>query len=229
MIESSQNGTNNISDHEIKEEVDTIMFEGHDTTAAGSSFVLCLLGVHKQIQDRVYNELYEIFGDSDRPATFADTLQMKYLERVILESLRMYPPVPIIARKLNRDVKISTNNYVLPAGATVVVGTLKIHRNPQYYKNPNVFNPDNFLPENTSNRHYYSYIPFSAGPRSCVGRKYALLKLKVLLSTILRNYKVTSDVTEDQFALQADIILKRTDGFRLKIHPRQRVPVPTVA
>nr|ULR85614.1 cytochrome P450 [Spodoptera frugiperda] len=106
MIESSQNGTNNISDHEIKEEVDTIMFEGHDTTAAGSSFVLCLLGVHKQIQDRVYNELYEIFGDSDRPATFADTLQMKYLERVILESLRMYPPVPIIARKLNRDVKI---------------------------------------------------------------------------------------------------------------------------
>lgn len=229
MIESSQNGTNNISDHEIKEEVDTIMFEGHDTTAAGSSFVLCLLGVHKQIQDRVYNELYEIFGDSDRPATFADTLQMKYLERVILESLRMYPPVPIIARKLNRDVKISTNNYVLPAGATVVVGTLKIHRNPQYYKNPNVFNPDNFLPENTSNRHYYSYIPFSAGPRSCVGRKYALLKLKVLLSTILRNYKVTSDVTEDQFALQADIILKRTDGFRLKIHPRQRVPIPNVA
>lgn len=63
----------------------------------------------------------------------------------------------------------ATNNYVLPAGATVVVGTLKIHRNPQYYKNPNVFNPDNFLPENTSNRHYYSYIPFSAGPRSCVG------------------------------------------------------------
>ncbi|CAH1635309.1 unnamed protein product [Spodoptera littoralis] len=226
MIESSQNGTNNISDHEIKEEVDTIMFEGHDTTAAGSSFVLCLLGVHKHIQDKVYNELYEIFGDSDRPSTFADTLQMKYLERVILESLRMYPPVPIIARKLNRDVKIATNNYVLPAGTTVVVGTLKIHRNPQYYKDPNTFNPDNFLPENTSNRHYYSYIPFSAGPRSCVGRKYALLKLKILLSTILRNYKVTSDVTEDQFALQADIILKRTDGFRLKIQPRQRVPIP---
>ncbi|XP_049696776.2 cytochrome P450 4g15 [Helicoverpa armigera] len=227
MLESSQNGTNNISDHEIKEEVDTIMFEGHDTTAAGSSFVLCLLGVHKEIQQRVYNELYEIFGDSDRPATFADTLKMKYLERVILESLRMYPPVPIIARKLNRDVTIATKNYVLPAGTTVVVGTFKIHRNPEYYKDPNTFNPDNFLPENTSNRHYYSYIPFSAGPRSCVGRKYAILKLKILLATVLRNYKVTSDVTEEQFKLQADIILKRTDGFRLKIEPRQRVPTPT--
>ncbi|KOB68339.1 Cytochrome P450, partial [Operophtera brumata] len=136
MIESAQNGTHNITDHEIKEEVDTIMFEGHDTTAAGSSFVLCLLGVHQNIQSRVYDELYEIFGDSDRPATFNDTLHMKYLERVILESLRMYPPVPIIARKLTRDVKIVTKNYVLPAGSTVVVGTYKVHRNPKYYKDP---------------------------------------------------------------------------------------------
>ncbi|CAH2092169.1 unnamed protein product [Euphydryas editha] len=224
MIESAQNGTNKITDHEIKEEVDTIMFEGHDTTAAGSSFVLCLLGVHQDIQEKVYNELYGIFGDSDRPATFEDTLQMKYLERVIFESLRMYPPVPVIARKLKRDVKIATNNYVLPAGATVVIGQFQIHRNPKYYANPNVFNPDNFLPENTQNRHYYSYIPFSAGPRSCVGRKYAILKLKILLSTILRNYKMVSDITEDQFVLQADIILKRTDGFRVQIEPRKRVP-----
>ncbi|KAJ2950505.1 hypothetical protein O0L34_g8749 [Tuta absoluta] len=224
MIESAQNGTNNISDHEIKEEVDTIMFEGHDTTAAGSSFVLCLLGVHQHIQAKVYDELYEIFGDSDRPVTFADTLQMKYLERVILETLRMFPPVPAIARKLNRDVKISTNGYVLPAGATIVIGTFKIHRNPKYYKNPDVFDPDNFLPENTSNRHYYSFIPFSAGPRSCVGRKYALLKLKVLLATILRNYKMVSDIPQEEFQLQADIILKRSDGFRVRIEPRNRIP-----
>ncbi|KAL0839732.1 hypothetical protein ABMA28_016375 [Loxostege sticticalis] len=224
MIESAQNGTNDITDHEIKEEVDTIMFEGHDTTAAGSSFVLCLLGVHQDIQARVYDELYEIFGDSDRPVNFEDTVRMKYLERVILETLRMYPPVPVIARKLKHDVQISTNNYVLPAGATVVIGTYKIHRNPKYYKNPNVFDPDNFLPENTQNRHYYSFIPFSAGPRSCVGRKYAMLKLKVLLSTILRNYRTISEIPEEKFELKGDIILKRSDGFRIKIEPRTRVP-----
>ncbi|XP_052758279.1 uncharacterized protein LOC113519550 [Galleria mellonella] len=224
MIESAQNGTNNITDHEIKDEVDTIMFEGHDTTAAGSSFVLSLLGIYQDVQKKVYDELYEIFGDSDRATTFGDTLKMKYLERVILESLRLYPPVPMIARKLKRDVKIITNNYVLPAGSTVVIGTYKIHRSPKYYKNPDKFDPDNFLPENTQNRHYYSFIPFSAGPRSCVGRKYAILKLKVLLSTILRNYKVVSDISEEQFILQADIILKRTDGFMIKIEPRKRIP-----
>lgn len=105
MIEASQNGVV-ITDEEIKEQVDTIMFEGHDTTAAGSSFFLSLMGIHQHIQDRVLKELDDIFGDSDRPATFADTLEMKYLERCLLETLRLYPPVPIIARELKHDVKL---------------------------------------------------------------------------------------------------------------------------
>uniref|UniRef100_A0A336M0R6 CSON009665 protein n=1 Tax=Culicoides sonorensis TaxID=179676 RepID=A0A336M0R6_CULSO len=141
--------TNQISDEEIKNQVDTIMFEGHDTTAAGSSFVLCMLGIHKDVQVKCYDEVKRIFGDSDRPCTFADTLEMKYLERVIFETLRMYPPVPIIAR-----------------------------------------------------------------------RKYAMLKLKVLLSTILRNYKINSHVPEKDFKLTGDIILKRDDGFRILLEPR---------
>lgn len=105
MIESSQNGVV-ISDEEVREQVDTIMFEGHDTTAAGSSFFLSMMGIHQEIQDRVIQELDDIFGDSDRPATFADTLEMKYLERCLLETLRMYPPVPVIARQLKQDLKL---------------------------------------------------------------------------------------------------------------------------
>lgn len=219
MIETAKTGAD-LTDEEIKEEVDTIMFEGHDTTAAGSSFVLCLLGIHQNIQDRVYKEIKQIFGDSDRKATFNDTLEMKYLERVIFETLRMYPPVPVIARKLTQEVRLASEDYVVPAGTTVVIGTYKMHHREDIYPNAEVFNPDNFLPERTQNRHYYSYIPFSAGPRSCVGRKYAMLKLKVLLSTILRNYRVVSDLKESDFKLQADIILKRTDGFRIKLVPR---------
>uniref|UniRef100_A0A182Q0J4 Cytochrome P450 n=1 Tax=Anopheles farauti TaxID=69004 RepID=A0A182Q0J4_9DIPT len=219
MIESASNGAN-ITDEEIKEEVDTIMFEGHDTTAAGSSFVLCLLGIHQHVQERVYAELRQIFGDSQRKATFGDTLEMKYLERVIFETLRMFPPVPMIARKLNEDVQLASKNYTVPAGTTVVIGTYKIHRREDLYPHPDTFNPDNFLPERTQHRHYYSYIPFSAGPRSCVGRKYAMLKLKVLLSTILRHYRIVSNLTEKDFKLQADIILKRTDGFQIQLEPR---------
>jgi cytochrome P450 family 4 len=221
MIETSHLNPKQLSEDEVKQQVDTIMFEGHDTTAAGSSFALCMLGCHEDIQEKVMQEQHAIFGDSDREATFADTVEMKYLERVILETLRMYPPVPLIARKINSDIQLASQNLTVPAGATIIIGTVRMHRRPDIYHNPDKFDPDNFLPERTQNRHYYSYIPFSAGPRSCVGRKYAMLKLKVLLSTILRNFHVRSTVAEKDFKLQADIILKRTDGFKIVLEPRK--------
>lgn len=114
-------------------------------------------------------ELYEIFGDSDRPATFQDTLEMKYLERCLMETLRLFPPVPIIARELKENLQLSSGKYTVPAGSTVVVTTVLLHRDKNIYPNPTKFDPDNFLPERSANRHYYAFIPFSAGPRSCVG------------------------------------------------------------
>jgi cytochrome P450 family 4 len=222
LLESAENGAV-ISDEEIKEQVDTIMFEGHDTTAAASSFFLSLMGIHQHIQDKVVEELDQIFGNSDRAATFQDTLEMKYLERCLMETLRMYPPVPVIARQLKENLKLATGDYVVPSGATVVIATYKLHRLEHIYPNPDKFDPDNFLPERQANRHYYAFIPFSAGPRSCVGRKYAMLKLKIILSTILRNYRVYSDLSEEDFKLQADIILKREEGFQIRLEPRKRM------
>ncbi|XP_043483196.1 cytochrome P450 4g15-like [Leptopilina heterotoma] len=220
LLEVSRGDGPKLSEAEVEEEVNTIMFEGHDTTASGSSFALCVLAARQDIQDKVYEEINEIFNGSDRPCTFQDTIEMKYLERVILETLRLYPPVPAIARQLNQDVKLASGDYTVPKGCTVVIAQYKIHRLEEYYPNPEEFNPDNFLPEKMQNRHYYSYIPFSAGPRSCVGRKFAMLKLKVLLSTILRNYKIKSNFSEKDFKLQVDIILKRSDGFKVSLEPR---------
>nr|BAD81026.1 cytochrome P450 CYP4G25 [Antheraea yamamai] len=221
LLESSQSGVV-ITDEEIKEQVDTIMFEGHDTTAAGSSFFLSMMGIHQHIQDKVIEELDHIFGDSDRPATFQDTLEMKYLERCLMETLRLYPPVPIIARHLKEEITLPSNGKKVPIGTTLIVGTYKLHRRPDVYPNPHKFDPDNFLPERSANRHYYAFVPFSAGPRSCVGRKYAMLKLKIILSTILRNFRVYSDLNESDFKLQADIILKRAEGFKVRLQPRKK-------
>lgn len=179
LLESAQNGAL-ISDKEIKEQVDTIMFEGHDTTAAGSSFFLSMMGIHQDIQAKVVQELQDIFGDSDRPATFQDTLEMKYLERCLMETLRLYPPVPLIARSLKEDLKLASGDYVIPAGATIAVITYKLHRNESIYPNANKFDPDNFLPERQANRHYYAFVPFSAGPRSCVGQYFIFHHIFIL-------------------------------------------------
>lgn len=217
MIESTYCGVN-ITDHEIKEEVDTIMFEGHDTTAACASFALCLLACYPHVQERLFEEQKLIFGDVKRAATFADTTQMHYLERVILETIRLYPPVPAIAREVDENIPLASRPLTIPAGATVVICTFKIHRREDLYKDPLVFNPDRW--NEMEQRNYYGFIPFSAGPRSCVGRKYAMLKLKILLSTVCRNYIIQSSCKESDFKLQGDIILKRTDGFRIQIVPR---------
>ncbi|XP_030568482.1 cytochrome P450 4g1 [Drosophila novamexicana] len=222
MVEMAKNPDIEWNEKDIMDEVNTIMFEGHDTTSAGSSFALCMLGIHKHIQERVFAEQKSIFGDNmQRDCTFADTMEMKYLERVILETLRMYPPVPLIARRLDHDVKLVSGPYTVPKGTTVVLLQYCVHRRADIYPNPTEFDPDNFLPERAANRHYYSFIPFSAGPRSCVGRKYAMLKLKVLLSTIVRNFIVHSTDTEADFKLQADIILKLENGFNISLEPRK--------
>ncbi|XP_014487181.1 PREDICTED: cytochrome P450 4g15-like, partial [Dinoponera quadriceps] len=170
---------------------------------------------------RVHEEMDSIFLDSDRQCTFVDTVNMKYLERVILETLRLFPAIPIFGRKLNKDVRIVTGNYVIPKDATIVIVPFLVHRAEKYYPNPLVFNPDNFLPDKMQQRNPYAYIPFSAGPRSCLGRKYAMLKMKILLSTILRKYRIISNVAYQEFPLLAEITLKRGDGFNVKIESRK--------
>lgn len=147
-------------------------------------------------------------------------MEMKYLERVIMETLRLYPPVPLIARRVEHDVRLASGPYTIPKGASVVILQFAVHRNPTIFPNPDTFDPDNFLPERMAKRHFYSFIPFSAGPRSCVGRKYAMLKLKVLLSTIVRNFKIDSKMKEEDFKLQGDIILKLENGFKIMLEPR---------
>nr|XP_018909838.1 PREDICTED: cytochrome P450 4g15-like isoform X1 [Bemisia tabaci]UZM07729.1 CYP4G16A [Bemisia tabaci] len=225
LIENAANGAN-LTDEDIRDQINTIMFAGHDTTAAGSSFFLCMMGVRPDIQEKVVEELEQIFGDSDRPCTFEDTLEMKYMERCIMETLRLYPPVPMTGREPQEEIKLKSTDLTVPAKCTIVIGIFKLHRDPSIYPNPDEFNPDNFLPEKTTNRHYYAFVPFGAGPRGCLGRKFAMLQLKVLLSTVLRNYKIYSDVPQKDWKLQADIILKRADGFRIRLEPRKMTPKP---
>lgn len=165
LIEASKGGTE-LSDEDIREEVDTFMFEGHDTTSASICWTLFLLGSSPEIQQKVVDELDSIFdGDRTRSPTMKDLNDMKYLECAIKESLRLYPSVPLLGRHLHEDVQIG--EYLIPAGTMALVSTYVLHRDPKVFPKPEIYNPDNFLPANVIGRHPYAYIPFSAGPRNC--------------------------------------------------------------
>ncbi|XP_055382123.1 cytochrome P450 4c3 [Condylostylus longicornis] len=219
LIEASKNDTV-LSNDDIREEVDTFMFEGHDTTSAAISWTLFLLGERPDVQEKVYQELYEIFGDDkERPATMKNLLDMRYLECCIKEALRLFPSVPMMARSIDEDIQVGP--YTVPAGTTAIILTYMLHRNPDVFPYPEQYNPDNFLPENCVGRHPFAYIPFSAGPRNCIGQKFAILEEKCVLSTILRKYKIEAVDRREDLTLLGELILRPKDGLRVKITRRE--------
>ncbi|KAL0901439.1 hypothetical protein ABMA27_006696 [Loxostege sticticalis] len=200
---------NQIDDDGIQEEVDTFMFEGHDTTAAGLTYCLMLLANHIHIQNKIYEELQEVFGDSDRTATMEDLTKLRYLECCIKESLRLYPPVPFISRTLTEDVRLG--EYTIPKGIYCHIHIYDLHRREDLYPNSTKFSPERFLPENCTDRHPFAYIPFSAGPRNCIGQKFALIEMKSAVSAILRRFKLAPVTSPEDLTLAADLVLRNNE------------------
>ncbi|GFT86254.1 cytochrome P450 4V2 [Nephila pilipes] len=161
--------TNDLSDEDIGDELLSFFIAGHDTTSAAVSWTLYLLGLYPDIQNKVHEELDSIFGgDVQRPATEYDLKEMKYLKCIIKETLRMYPPVSLVERCVTRDTTLC--GYQIPKGATCLIIPFILHRDEDMFPNPEIFDPDRFLPENSLTRHPFAYIPFSAGPRNCLGK-----------------------------------------------------------
>lgn len=164
----------------VQEEVDTFMFEGHDTSAAGITFILLLLGTHPDVQELVYQEIREaVIRNQNKPLSITQFGELHYLDRVIKECLRIYPPVAFISRELTEDMYLKDNTKI-PAGMMMHFHIFDLHRDEEQFPDPEKFDPDRFLPENVAKRHPYAYLPFSAGERrntGCPGRYFLIDKI----------------------------------------------------
>ncbi|HEY6436604.1 MAG TPA: cytochrome P450, partial [Ignavibacteriaceae bacterium] len=136
---------NSFTERDIREEVDTFMFEGHDTTAMAISWTLHLIGLNAEIQDKCHQELDNIFGDNDnqRSIDITDLRDMKYLEACIKEALRLFPSVPFVGR-INEQ-EISVNGFIVPKGVTCLVFLYEVHRDQKYFPEPELYKPERFL------------------------------------------------------------------------------------
>ena len=123
------------------------------------------------------DELREVFGDSDRPCTIEDVPKLKYLECCIKESLRLYPPVPIITRYISENTEL--DGYRVPAGVSLSMLIYALHRNEEYFPEPLTFKPERFQMEESVGRHPFAFVPFSAGSRNCIGKS---IELKFMIS-----------------------------------------------
>ena len=166
LIEAHVN--NELTKSDIIEEVDTFMFEGHDTVGTNIAFCLYLLAIHPEIQRKVQMEIDEFYCEKGQCPTYEDLSRMKYLENCIKETLRLYPSIPVMSRRIQGDSGVNIDGYEVPPGTNVIMLNYHLHRDADQFNDPESFNPDRF---NSPTRDNYSYVPFSAGPRNCIGQK----------------------------------------------------------
>lgn len=208
-----------LTDEEIREEVDTFMFEGHDTTAMALSWTLFLLGHNREVQEKLWAEVDQLQHDDNLELELDHLKSLKYLDCVIKEALRLCPSVPFIGRQTCSELKLG--NYAVPKGSVIFVLIYQLHRNPITWPNPEKFDPDRFLPENTLGRHPFAYVPFSAGPRNCIGQKFAMAEMKTILLHLTRNFEFESITPLNQVKVQMEMVLRPKCPLNIRIKPRK--------
>lgn len=243
----------------VQEEVDTFMFEGHDTTASALAWTLQRLAENAPIQEKIYKELTDAgltSNKGDRPIEFDDLAKLPYLEAVIKEVLRLYPPVPLLQRRIDVDTPLvipnadgsGTETIMVPAGMQMILSPYILHHDPEHYEDPECFNPDRFLlhrmpagsgtsaeapgstlsPSATTSsatishttRHPFAFIPFSAGPRNCIGQKFAQMEEKTILTEIIRHFRLIPLQSAESVGLKPDLLLRPKNPVMIKFVPR---------
>ncbi|CAH0697237.1 unnamed protein product [Spodoptera exigua] len=203
------------NDREIREHVDTMIVGGHDTSANVLMFTMILLGSHPEVQEKAYAEVQEVLG-GDRDVEKTDLSQMVYLEAVLKESMRVFTIVPVLARKLDRDVKLK--NYTLSAGRTCFLFVFGLHKHPVWGPDVNEFIPERWLEPGRLPENPNAFAAFSVGRRQCIGKAYALMSMKTTLAHLIRRYKIKADHTKVR--LKLDVMLKPDSGHYVSIERR---------
>lgn len=190
-----------LSDRQVRNEVMTLMLAGHETTANLLTWTLGLLAVHPSVQEKV------IPGEVGRQSATGQEPMGPDIKQVLQESLRMYPPVWIFSRRAIAKDRIG--GYSIPAGATITMCTYALHRNPEFWDEPERFDPMRFMPSNGNRTTPAAYFPFGAGPRTCIGGHMAMTEARIVLQMIC-----------DRFAIQLEPGRKLIPEPLITLQPR---------
>jgi cytochrome P450 len=198
--------TPGMTDDLIRDQLLTMLIAGHDTSTALLAWVLYLLGRHPEAMAQARAEVELVLGT--KAPTLEQTTQLRYLDCIINETLRLYPPLHIGTRTAAVDLEFQ--GYHLPAGTRVLYSPYLTHRQPHIWPNPEVFNPDRFTPEQSRTRPPYSFVPFGGGSRICLGAAFAQVEAKVIVARLLQRFEL--ELVQPKVHLHMGVTLEPRPG-----------------
>ncbi|CAH1185633.1 unnamed protein product [Phyllotreta striolata] len=202
---------------DLKDHLVTLYSASEDTVTSIVSFTLLLLGMHPNIQERVIEEIHTTIGDKNSNIDENNVNKLEYLEMVIKDVLRLFPIASFIVRKAEKEICLYGDCWI-PAGCSVIVSIYNIHRDAKHWEKPNQFYPEHFLPDTVRSRHPYAFMPFSAGPRGCIGKPFAYMTMKIMLVTILQHFQIETDEKFSNLQLKTDISIRpKNDRFPIRL------------
>lgn len=203
-----------MSEPQLRDEVLTFLVAGHETAATLLSWTLHLLAQHPESAEHLSQEAEQRL--QGRKATAGDVPQLGYARRVLEESLRLYPPSVVLPRQANGPDTLG--GYAVPTDAAVLISQFVVHRHPEFWKEPEQFDPDRFQPEQVAERHRFAFVPFGGGPRVCIGREFAIMEGQIVLATLVRAFRFGA-ATERQVVPEVHVTL-RPGNLWLHLHER---------
>jgi cytochrome P450 len=215
MTAELENGER-MDDLQVRSELMTFMFGGHETVASGLAWTWYLLSKHPDVQRRLVEEVDEVL--QGRTPTADDIQNLEYTTMVINESLRLYPPVWLISRTPVADDVVG--GYEVPAGSMVLISSLVSHRHPDMWEDPEGFDPERWTPERSEGRSRNAWFPFSGGPRQCIGGFFGLIEMHLVISYVLQRYRLEI-VPHHPVHPRPGITLGFKQGLMMTVHPRE--------
>ncbi|XP_074539668.1 cytochrome P450 3A30-like [Halichoeres trimaculatus] len=207
-----------MSDHEIISQVTMFVFAGYETSATTLCFLAYTLAKNPEVMKRLQQEIDATFPDKG-PVQYEALMQMEYLDCVVNECLRLYPPAARLERVAKETVMV--NGVTIPKNMLVMVPVYALHRDPEFWPEPEEFRPDRFSKDNKQNIQPYTYLPFGAGPRNCIGMRMALMMVKLALVEVLQIYSFSvCDETEIPLKMSGEGLLGPLNPIRLKVVTR---------
>jgi len=192
MLDSVKNGTtaDQLDDDGIVANAVLFMLAGYDTTQSLLIYCAYALALNQDVQDRLRTEVDFVLEENDGEFSYDSVIKMVYLDMVINETLRVYPPAFGTERGCTKDYKIPGTEFTLKKGGGILIPIYGLHHDPQYFPEPESFNPERFSPENKGKINQYTFLPFGQGPRNCIGMRFALAEVKVAICHLIHNFRL---------------------------------------